>query len=351
MSKWGLTVDRTGMPNITILAAGSKTGEVINAPIQHDAQFLAPISVGGQTIMMDFDTGSSDLWLFSTALPAAQSEGRTLYDPAKSQTFQQMVGSSFAVTFGDSSSVSGNIVGTDVVDIGGVSVTQAVELATQVSASFIENTQSNGLVGLAFSSINTVVPQGVKTFLDSIQNQLALPVLTANLKHNTAGSYSFGRIDKTEFTGNLAFTPVDNSNGFWQFESNSFAVGNGAVQANQEQNPAIADTGTSLLLLDPSVVNAYWSEVEGAAFDSDENAITFPCNAVLPDLHVALGANNMGTIPGSLLNYFQLSNSRCFGALQSSGSSAVQIMGDIMFKAQFVVFNIGDNTLGFAPHA
>jgi aspergillopepsin I len=61
MDKWGLSVDSSGMPNIPILAASDETGEVVNVPVQNDVQFLSPITVGGQSIMMDFDTGSSDL--------------------------------------------------------------------------------------------------------------------------------------------------------------------------------------------------------------------------------------------------------------------------------------------------
>jgi aspergillopepsin I len=179
-----------------------------------------------------------------------------------------------------------------------------------VSASFTADTQNNGLVGLAFSSINTVQPRKVKTFLDNIQHDLALPLMTANLKHDTPGSYGFGVIDSTLFTGNLSFTPVDNSNGFWQFESAAFAVGDGELQPNLEGNPAIADTGTSLLLLDQSVVDGYWSQVPGAVFSNAQGGIIFPCDANLPDLHVALGANNLGTIPGSLLNFAQVSTSR-----------------------------------------
>lgn len=40
---------------------GSESGEVTASPTQDDAEFLSPVSVGGQTLVMDFDTGSSDM--------------------------------------------------------------------------------------------------------------------------------------------------------------------------------------------------------------------------------------------------------------------------------------------------
>ena len=41
--------------------SSSETGEVSNTPTSSDAEYLSPITIGGQQIMMDFDTGSSDL--------------------------------------------------------------------------------------------------------------------------------------------------------------------------------------------------------------------------------------------------------------------------------------------------
>lgn len=42
-------------------ASSNESGDVTATPTQDDAEFLSPISVGGQTMVMDFDTGSSDL--------------------------------------------------------------------------------------------------------------------------------------------------------------------------------------------------------------------------------------------------------------------------------------------------
>ena len=47
-------------PNTTAAAAG-ETGNVTNTPEAGDVEFLSPITVGGQKMVMDFDTGSSDL--------------------------------------------------------------------------------------------------------------------------------------------------------------------------------------------------------------------------------------------------------------------------------------------------
>lgn len=310
-AKWGMvlpvasTASSTAVEDVTSNTAPGQTGEVSNTPTLSDAEYLSPISIGGQTLMVDFDTGSSDLWVFNSMLPSADTHGHTLYNPTKSSTYRPSKGQTYSISYGDGSKSAG-VVGTDTVNIGGASVTsQAVELPTSVSGTFVTDTSSNGLVGLAMSNLNTVQPTRQKTFFENVSGSLAQPVFTANLKHATAGYYEFGQIDSTMFTGNLAYTPIDNG-GFWQFPSNSFSVGNGQVQQNTEGNPAIADTGTSLLLVDDSVMQGYYSQVSGASYDQAQQGVTFPCDAALPDLTIALGANYMGTIPGSLMTFAQV---------------------------------------------
>ncbi len=38
-----------------------ENGAVGNAPSQNDVEFLSPVTVGGQQLVMNFDTGSSDM--------------------------------------------------------------------------------------------------------------------------------------------------------------------------------------------------------------------------------------------------------------------------------------------------
>ena len=236
-------------------------------------------------------------------MPPSETAGHTKYDPYISKTFSNLPGEHFSISYGDGSKSAG-FVGTDTVNIGGASVTsQAVELPTAVSGSFVGNTASNGLVGLAYSSLNTVTPNQQKTFFDNVSPSLAQPVFTANLKHGQAGTYEFGQIDSSMFQGDINYTPVAGNSGFWMFPSNSFRVGNGSTQQNAEGNPAIADTGTSLLLADDSVVNGYYGQVQGAAYNDQQGGFTYPCDASLPDLHIALGPSYMGTIPGDMLTF------------------------------------------------
>ena len=110
------------------------------------------------------------------------------------------------------------------------------------------------------------------------------------------------------------------------------------------------DTGTSLLLVDQQVATAYYSQVKGAQNNDQVGGFTYPCNAQLPDFGVALG-NYMAVIPGNMITFAQVDSGTCFGGVQSNGGANLQIYGDVMFRAQYVVFDGGNKALQLAPKA
>jgi hypothetical protein len=187
-----------------------------------------------------------------------------------------------------------------------------------------------------------------KTFFDNVMGDLDLPVFTADLNPDGSGTYEFGKIDATKFEGEMAWIPVKAATGFWQFGSTKFAVGDQLFE-NPQGSDAIADTGTSLLLVDQQVAEAYYSQVKGAQLSQQAGGFIYPCNAALPDISVAIGDSYMATIPGSQVTFAAVdqANTTCFGGVQGNQGAGLQIYGDVMFRAQLVAFNGGNQSLGF----
>ncbi|TQS31809.1 hypothetical protein Golomagni_07903, partial [Golovinomyces magnicellulatus] len=220
-------------------AATNGSGTAPATPDHGDLEYLVPVKIGSpaQTLNLDFDTGSSDLWVFSSETPKSQSQGHSVYDPSKSTSGKKLSGASWSITYGDGSASSGDVY-TDKVTVGGLTVAQAVESAQKVSDQFASGA-NDGLLGLAFSSINTVKPTKQKTWFDNISGSLDAPLFVADLKHNEPGSYIFGAIPSE--ASKVLYAPVDDSQGFWSFET--------SVKGGSSFS-AIADTGTTLLLAD-----------------------------------------------------------------------------------------------------
>ncbi|KAK1964590.1 secreted aspartic proteinase precursor [Colletotrichum sublineola] len=333
-----------------ISAAGvvqRSTGSVAANPDEEDVEYLSPVQIGTppKTFNLDFDTGSADLWVFSTLTPSSERNGQTIYDPSKSSTASRLSGATWDISYGDGSSSSG-VVYKDTVSVGGLSVTgQAVEAASTVSDSFSQESYLDGLLGLSFSSINQVSPRQQTTFFDTAKSKLDSPLFTADLKHNKAGKYNFGYIDKAAYTGSITYTSVDDSQGFWQFTSSGYQVGSNSFVSKSVSG--IADTGTTLLLLPDSIVSAYYSKISGAKYDSSQGGYVFPCSTSVPSFTFGVGSSRI-TIPSNYMNYAPVTTKSCFGGLQSNSGIGSSIYGDVALKAAFVVFNGGTKQLGWA---
>ncbi|KAF2756950.1 Asp-domain-containing protein [Pseudovirgaria hyperparasitica] len=335
-------------PSDVQAAAAAASGSVTATPEdQYDSLYLCPVKVGSQTLDLDFDTGSADLWVFSTELPATQQSGHAVYQPTASKKKQ---GYTWNISYGDGSGASGDVYA-DTVVVGGVTATsQAVEAATSVSSSFSSDTNDDGLLGLAFSTINTVSPQKQTTFFDTVKSQLATPLFAVTLKYHQAGTYDFGYLDTAKYTGAISYVTVNTQNGFWEFTAGGYTVGSAAPVASSFD--AIADTGTTLLYLPSAIVSAYYAKVAGAAYSSTYGGYVFACSAALPDFSLTIGGTSH-RVPGKYINYAPASGSTCFGGIQRNTGIGFSILGDIFLKSQYVVHDVSQAAprIGFATQA
>lgn len=176
---------------------------------------------------------------------------------------------------------------------------QAIELAKTLSTQFAQG-PGDGLLGLAFGSINTVQPTPVQTLVENMITQSDIPqnteLFTAYLGSTSpAGStatststsdatsfYTFGYVDQDALAGQTpSYTAVDNSQGFWMFNSTSAKVGNQTI--TRSGNTAIADTGTTLALVGDDLCEAVYGAIKGATQSTQQQVRS-------PSVQLILGA-------------------------------------------------------------
>ena len=293
--------------------------------------------------------------VWSTQLSASDKQSgastHQIFDPSKSSTFKNSAGSSWKISYGDQSSASGSV-GTDNVTIGGLTIkSQAVELAKNLSAQFQQGT-GDGLLGLAFGSINTVRPKPVKT---PVENMIAQSDIPKNMELFTAklGSwrdanepdkgesfYTFGYIDQATVTASGQqpyYTPIDNSQGFWTFDSASATVNGTTV--DRTGNTAIADTGTTLALVDDATCQAIYDAIPGASYDQASQGYIFPDNTAedqLPVVTFAVGGKQFA-VQKEDLGFAEAKPGFVYGGIQSRGNMTFDILGDTFLKGIYAV--------------
>lgn len=207
----------------------------------------------------------------------------------------------------------------------------------------------DGLLGLAYGFINHVSPLPVATPPENLIIQKKVPtqmqLFTAYLSsyrdakdRDNKSFYTFGFIDKTALGGQeIHYADVDNSQGLWQFPSTTVSVGD--RQVVRFDNTAVADTASSLALIDDSVAGAIYSAIPGGVFNQTIQGWTFPTSTTidqLPLVKFAVGDQEF-PIQKEDLAYADLGNGFTYGGIQSRGDLSFDVFGDTFLKSVYSV--------------
>lgn len=153
--------------------------------------------------------------------------------------------------------------------------------------------------------------------------------------------YTFGYIDQDvlEAAGvtEPTYTPVDNKDGFWQFPSTSVVVNGKTIE--RADNTAIADTGTTLALVDDETCKAIYDAVPGSKYDVSQQGYVFPANTAaekLPTVSFAVGDSQF-QVQKEDLGFANAGHGMVYGGIQSRGDLTFDILGDTFLKGIYAV--------------
>jgi len=321
-----------------------------NVPLtnyQADSSYYATITIGTppQTFTVMADTGSSDLWVPSSACTSAPCSMKKSFNSAKSSTFQGNSSSKFNITYG--TGAANGISGSDTVNIGGIQIPkQTFGMATSLTPDFV-NDPFDGLWGLGYDAIS--VQAAHTPFSNMISAGLVpLPIFGVHLSRNAddkkqSSELTLGGTDPSRYTGPINYVPVVKP-GFWQVELEGYKISGNAKKA--AVNTAIIDTGTSLLVVSSSDAAAIHSQIAGAAELSD-GSFVFPCGSQIPSMSLTFGGQDYPIDPKDMV-FGQVDRNTCVSGVQSGGQAPFWIVGDTWLKSWYTAFDMGNNKVGFA---
>ncbi|KAG0324686.1 hypothetical protein BGZ99_001572 [Dissophora globulifera] len=328
------------------------TGGVPLTDVGPDSEYYGQVSIGSpaQKVLLDFDTGSSDIWFPTSTCTTAACKAHHRFNSAKSSTYKKD-GRKWNISYGDGSTASG-ILGSDMVSVGGISVRQTIGLATSESTQFAQSKQ-DGLFGLGFSTIESV--SGVKSFMDSAiaAKALAKPVVSVflpSVRRNggKGGQYLFGAIDKTRYTGALTYVPVTRQ-GYWQVAIQDIAYGSTSLG---QQSQGIIDTGTTLIIVGNTAAAAIHKKIAGSKNDASVGGWTVPCSLTKSKASISfkMGGKQFAVPLADLAwSPIQDGSKTCFSGVQG-GQDGLWILGDVFIKNNYCVFSKANPpSVGIAP--
>ncbi|KAJ3991145.1 acid protease [Lentinula boryana] len=312
-----------------------------------DEEWAGTVSIGtpGQKFLVDFDTGSSDLWIPSSSCTSSTCSSKTKYDSSSSSTSSKESGT-FSIEYGDGSTVSGPIF-SDNVTVAGIQVRkQTFSPATTLSSDFAKD-PIDGILGLAFPALSnlnadpffvTAISQGA---VDS--NEFGLYLSSSNSELYLGGA------DSNRYSGSIEYHDVDTSSGFWEISGASIA--SGSTTAVSHFNTVI-DSGTTIMYGPPSDVKKFYAQVSGAKwFDPTDGFYSFPCDRA-PEVSFSWGGDSY-IVSSKNFNLGSTSSgaSTCVGALAALDlgmGDRTWLLGDSWMKNVYTVFSFDKNAVGFA---
>ncbi|KAJ3119382.1 hypothetical protein HK100_000342, partial [Physocladia obscura] len=327
---------------VHVLSADTNTSVLTN---YNDLLYTTNVVVGTQQFAVDLDTGSSDVWIRGASATSTDGStgqaGQSSFNTSDSSVTN--TGQTFSTSYG-SGSVSGDIYNGPV-SLAGISATINFGVTTQEQGF---NSPGDGLWGLAYASINQI--QNGNYVSGAGINSLAF--YFSNSVDKDEGELTLNGVDSTRFSGTISYVPIS-SDSYYQFDptGGSFVV-NGETIDFAGSTGAIADTGTTLLLIPNDLADSVNKAIGAGSYSSSTGL--YPIDAAIisngPIVQVNIGGSSVQLGPKE----YALSNG---DGTYSSGISRIgslgdggpgYIFGDVYLRAAYSVYDIENNRLGFA---
>ncbi|GAA5978008.1 hypothetical protein JCM11641_004357 [Rhodosporidiobolus odoratus] len=327
----------------------------------NDAAYFGGIGIGtpAQSFDVIFDTGSADLWVPSSK----SSTSHDKFSTSASSTIETST-AEWDITYGTGSSEG--YLARDVVTVGGHSVNQQIFALADSSAAVVDALPSDGICGMAFSTIAT---SGAPTFFENLitqggVSQQVFSYYMTRAKDSTTkskgtiagGELCIGCIDSSKHTGSLNYVPVA-SQSYWSVKADGVSV-DGSVVSGTSMLAAI-DTGTTLIYVPTTVAKALYSQIGGSPVSGSAGEYHVPCVSSFGTIGLSFGGVNYNIpLDDIFLGYASASTtSECILGIFASDmydaeGNMVAIIGNLFLKTTYTVFSYsqgGSPAVGFAP--
>jgi len=300
-----------------------------------NAQYFIEVEIGTppQTFTMVPDTGSSNLWVYSSSCWSLPCWTHPLYNSKKSSTYEKD-GSDFVIQYG-----SGGVKGTVSKDVAkmGDDITAPMSFGEVTSASGVSfiASQMSGILGLAYDTISV---NKLPTFFD---NAALTDKSFSFYLHDTADqSYMVvPGMDSENYETIEKHNVVEQK--YWALKLDSIAQGDSKIDASDYK--AVIDSGTSLLVGPKKIVDPL---IKGITVKKDcSNIDSLPSMTfTIDETDYELDASDY------VLKITQGGQSECLLGVQSMDFPEgfnYFILGDVFMRKYPSYFNLNDNTVSF----
>ena len=309
-------------------------GEHVDINDYMNTQYFIEATVGTppQPFTVVPDTGSSNLWIYSSKCQSTVCWFHKTYDSSKSSTYEAD-GQVFDITYG-SGGVKG-FVSKDVANIGDIQSHMSFgEVMSASGISFLAS-QMSGILGLAY---NTISVDKLPTWMD--QAPLTDKSFSFYLHTNPEASYMvIPGWDSENWATIDTHKVVEEA--YWSL--NLTSIGQGSKKFPQTNMKAVIDSGTSLIVGSPSVIDPIISNIQ----------VKMDCSNIdsLPQVSFTIDTQTYPLDPADyVIKITQDGVTQCMCGIATMNFPAgfnYVILGDVFMRRYPSYFSLNDNTVSF----
>ncbi|GAA5879402.1 hypothetical protein JCM16303_003190 [Sporobolomyces ruberrimus] len=212
-----------GLPDDSKLVKRATTGQEALIDEQNGSLWAGYIIIGSnnQRFLVDFDSGSSDLWVPGVGCTASSCSNKAKYNPSTSST-SRTTNKQLNVAYGDGSTSKGPAYSDNVNVAGLVATGQTFGAASTLSASFASSPE-DGLLGMAFPPISQLQTSPFFQTLIS-QGKVASPQFSFKLTPSEASLDLKSMVSSRFVAGSTLYAPVTSRSHNSSFHPSSKSV-------------------------------------------------------------------------------------------------------------------------------
>ncbi|CAO1616237.1 unnamed protein product [Parajaminaea phylloscopi] len=310
------------------LEGGNGKRAVSNIPLtaqQGGSFWSGNVQIGGQTLSIDFDTGSSDIVINQGAYTPSSSSTKT------SKTFVNSYGTSGSVT-----QVRGTVY-QDSFSSGSLKASKASVGLITSGGNVIDG--ADGLIGLAYPSISNY-GSSLPPLFDTLISQNAVSSKTFGFALSQGSSeLTLGGIDSTKYSGPITYTGLSRK-AYWQVPAT----------VNGLSFSSIVDSGTTLVIADTDSgsAQAFFKKIGVQTFTQDGQLYgEVDCNSP-PTITFNYGGKAVTLSKDSSILGQTNSGTCVLSIVGTSVGQSAWITGDPVFLNSYIVFDRANDRVGFA---
>ncbi|KAF9976079.1 hypothetical protein BGZ73_009177 [Actinomortierella ambigua] len=350
------TIDTSNLERIK-LGEGAVMSKYLGNSIVTNARnlgYAGTIQLGEppQSFQVVFDTGSDMIVVISNMCQGLHCNDMTQY----TCTSCARTPYSYNITYGDGTWGAGPIV-TDTVSLGGLVIKNQQILDITKSGLDLSGYGNgvSGLVGLMpHSPVARAIPPLQTIYENKLLDQNVFSVyLTSSLTPKQGGSFLFGGIDTSKFSGDLNWVPLSTApsvrEGMWYIEADNAFAGTTPV-AGYKKSPWLFDTGTSFIAVPTSFAQEFHKLIPGSSYSETDQVYTVPCTG-----NTSFAVSFQGQVyEVPYLDYIARASgggpNACVSLVMPLGNYEMYILGDPFLRQVYAVydFNTGASRIGLA---